>query len=214
MGKKVSPHSLRIGITRTWNSRWYAKRDYQDKFLQDLEIKKYLKKRYKNAGVSKIEIIRSAGKISVVLHAAKPGMIVGRGGEEIQQLSKDLKATFGEIFEANVQEIRKPEANAQLIADNIADQISRRFPYRRVVKMAVDKAKDSGVKGVKVIVSGRLNGVDIARKETYNHGTVPLHTLRANIDYATAEAPTMYGMIGIKVWVYHGLVFKNEKLGE
>ncbi len=211
MGKKVSPHSLRIGITRTWNSRWYAKRDFQDKFLQDLEIRKYLEANYKKAGLAKAEIVRSAGKISIIMHAAKPGMIVGRGGEEIQNLQKTLKQKFGEVFEVNVQEVRKPEANAQLIAQNIADQITRRFPYRRVCKMAVDKAKESGVKGVKVKVGGRLNGVDIARSETYSAGTVPLHTLRANIDYATSEASTMYGVIGVKVWVYHGLVFKKNK---
>ena len=212
MGKKVSPHSLRIGITRTWNSRWYAKRGFQEKFLQDLEIRKYLKSKYQKAGISNIEIVRSAGSVSVVIHAAKPGMIVGRGGEEIQSLQKALKQKFNELFDVTVQEVRRPETNAQLIADSIADQVSRRFPYRRVCKMAVEKAKEAGVKGIKIVISGRLNGVDIARSETYNAGTVPLHTLRANIDYARSEAPTMYGIIGVKVWTYHGLVFKNKNL--
>lgn len=214
MGKKVSPHSLRIGITRTWNSRWYAKRGFQEKFLQDLEIRKFLEKKYAKAGVAKVEIVRSSGKINTIIHAAKPGMIVGRGGEEIKTLQKNLTQTFKDVFEVNVQEIRKPEANAQLIAENIADQITRRFPYRRVCKMAVEKAKESGVKGVKIKVGGRLNGVDIARSETYNAGTVPLHTLRADIDYATCEADTMYGVIGVKVWIYRGLVFKNKKLND
>lgn len=214
MGKKVSPISLRIGITRTWDSRWFSKKDYQTKFLQDLEIRKFLKSHCVKAGVSKVEIVRNTGKIEIVIHAAKPGMIVGRGGEEISALQKLLRDKYNEMFAVTVQEIRKPEADAELIAQNIADQVERRFPYRRVCKMAVEKARESGAKGVKVLISGRLNGVDIARKETYLEGTVPLHTLRADIDYATAEANTMYGVIGIKVWVYRGLVFKNKSLND
>jgi len=214
MGKKVSPHSLRIGITRSWDSKWYDKKEYREKFLQDLKIREYLEKEMKSAGVAKIEILRSSGKIIVNISAAKPGVIIGRGGESIGELSKKLKERFGGVFEINVVEVQKPDANAKLIADSIAEQVERRFPYRRVVKAAVDRAKEAGAKGVKVIVSGRLNGVDIARKETYNHGTVPLHTLRANIDYATATAVTTYGSIGIKVWIYNGLVFKNDALNE
>lgn len=212
MGKKVNPHSLRIGITRSWDSKWYAKRDYKNQFLQDIKIRKYLEEQCAKAGVARVEITRSAGKVTTTVHAARPGIIIGRGGEEITKLEKRLKQKFQGDFEVKVQEVRKPEANAQLIALNIAEQIERRFPYRRVTKMAVEKAKEAGVKGVKVMVSGRLNGVDIARQEIYSHGTVPLHTLRANIDYATAEADTMYGVIGIKVWTYHGLVFKNQEL--
>lgn len=214
MGKKVSPISLRIGITRTWNSRWFSKKDYQAKFLQDLAIRKHLKAELAKAGISKIEIVRNTGKIEVVIHAAKPGMIVGRGGEDIQTLQKKLNVKFTENFAVTVQEVRKPEADAELIAQNIADQVERRFPYRRVCKMAIEKAREGGVKGVKVLISGRLNGVDIARKETYIEGTVPLHTLRADIDYATSEANTMYGVIGIKVWVYRGLVFKNKSMND
>lgn len=214
MGKKVSPISLRMGITRTWDSKWFSQKDFQAKFLQDLEIKKFLKATVGKAGVSKIEIIRNTGKIEIIIHAAKPGMIVGRGGEEIQALQKTLNHKFGENFAVNVQEIRKPEADAELIAQNIADQVERRFPYRRVCKMALEKAKEGGVKGVKVVISGRLNGVDIARRETYIEGTVPLHTLRADIDYAASEANTMYGVIGIKVWIYRGLVFKNKSLND
>jgi len=212
MGKKVSPISLRLGITRTWESRWFSKRDFKQRFLQDLEIRKFLEKELAPAGVSKVEIERSADKVRVLVFAAKPGVIVGRGGENIGQLTKTLGQKFNEVFDISVQEVRKPDADASLIAQNIADQVSRRFPYRRVVKMAVQRAEEAGVKGIKVIVSGRLNGVDIARKEKYGAGTVPLHTLRAKIDYATAKAPTMYGTIGVKVWVYHGLVFKNENL--
>ena len=213
MGKKVSPHSLRIGITRSWDSKWYAKGDtYKDQFLQDLKIRDFLRQKCQKAGVAKVEIVRSAGKVTTIVHAARPGIIIGRGGEDITKLEKTLKVKFKGDFEVKVQEVRKPEANAQLIANNVVEQIEKRFPYRRVVKMAVEKAKESGVKGVKVMASGRLNGVDIARQESYSHGTVPLHTLRANIDYATAEADTMYGVIGIKVWTYHGLVFKNQDL--
>lgn len=214
MGKKVSPISLRMGITRSWDSKWYAGRDFKKKFLEDLEIRKFLEEKLRSAGIAKIEIDRNADKIALAIHAAKPGIIVGRGGENIGVLQKELKNRFGEDFSINVQEVRKPEANAKLVAEDIADQISRRFPYRRVVKMAVDKAKEARVQGIKVIVGGRLNGVDIARSETYTHGRVPLHTLRADIDYFHAEADTMYGVIGVKVWVYNGLVFKNQALNQ
>lgn len=214
MGKKVSPISLRMGITRSWDSKWYAGRDFKKKFLEDLEIRKFLEVKLKSAGIAKIEIDRNADKIALAIHTAKPGIIVGRGGENIGVLQKELKNKFGEDFTINVQEVRKPETNAKLVAEDIADQISRRFPYRRVVKMAVDKAKEARVQGIKVIVGGRLNGVDIARSETYSHGRVPLHTLRADIDYFHAEADTMYGVIGVKVWVYNGLVFKNKALNQ
>lgn len=214
MGKKVSPHALRLGITRSWDSKWFAKRDFKEKFLQDIEIRRFLENLLKEAALSKVEINRSAGKISVILHSAKPGIIVGRGGENIGKIQKQLRDRFQDNFEVRVQEVRKPDANAQLIADHVAGQITRRFPYRRVIKMAVDKAKENGVKGIRVRVSGRLNGVDIARTEAFSHGTVPLHTLRANVDYATAKAPTTFGIIGVKVWVYHGLVFKNQHLNE
>ncbi len=215
MGKKVSPLALRIGIIKTWDSKWYAGRDFKEKFLQDVAIRRFLEKHLESAGISRIEIQRSAGKISVVIHAAKPGLVIGRGGDAIGELSKKLSRDFGrEAFNLSVQEVRKPDADGKLIAASVAAQISKRFPYRRVVKMAVDRAKDAGVKGVKIGVSGRLNGVDISRSESYNFGTVPLHTLRADIDYATATAHTTYGAIGVKVWVYHGLVFKNEALKE
>ncbi|MCF7917668.1 30S ribosomal protein S3 [Candidatus Gracilibacteria bacterium] len=214
MGKKVSPLSLRIGITRTWESKWYAKRDFKQKFLQDIAIRKYINEKLQKAGVARTEIHRSAAKVTVIVHAAKPGIIIGRGGEAIEELSKDLRKKFNDIFDVSVQEVRKPDANAQLIAQSIAEQITRRFPYRRVSKMSLERAKDAGVKGIKISVAGRLNGVDIARKETYSYGTVPLHTLRANIDYAVVKAWTTFGIIGVKVWVYHGLVFKNESMNE
>ena len=214
MGKKVSPHSIRIGITRGWDSIWFAKRGFKDKLIQDIKIRAYLQEKFKSAKVSKIEIKRDAKKAKVLLYTGKPGLIIGRGGDQIQELSKELSEKYNDKFDVSVQEIRKIDADAGIVAQSVAEQISRRFPYRRVVKMAIDRAKESGVKGIKIIVSGRLNGVDIARKETYNYGKVPLHTLRANIDYATAKAPTTYGIIGVKVWVYHGLVFKNKKMDQ
>ncbi len=215
MGKKVNPISLRMGITRTWDSQWYADpTKYKKHFLQDLEIKKFVAQKAEKAGVAKIEIHRHSDKIEVILHVAKPGMVIGRSGDEIRKIQDELSQKFGGRFDLTTKEVRKPDANAELIAKNIADQVTKRFPYRRVCKMAVENAKESGVKGIKILVSGRLNGVDIARKEVYNFGTVPLHTLRANIDYAASTAPTTYGQIGIKVWTYHGLVFKNKALNE
>ncbi len=214
MGKKVSPHSFRIGITRTWDSRWYAKRGYKDKLLHDIRVREYLFEKLKTAGVGRIEITRNADKTQIVVHAGKPGVIIGRGGENIGVVSKDLRVKFGGIYDLSVKEIGKPDGNAQLIAQSVSEQVAKRFPYRRVVKMAVERAKEAGVKGAKITVSGRLNGVDISRQETYGFGTVPLHTLRANIDYATARAETTYGTIGVKVWVYHGLVFKNQAMNE
>ena len=214
MGKKVSPHSIRIGITRKWDSTWFATgMDFKNKLMQDVKIRKYLTKKLVTASLAKVEIKRGGGKTSVILHSGKPGVIIGRSGENIENLSKELRLKFGDnTIAVQVQEVRKPDANAQLIADNIAEQVGRRFPYRRVCKMALERAQEAGVKGIKIKVGGRLNGVDIARSEMYTFGTVPLHTLRANIDYATATARTMYGAIGIKVWVYHGLVFKNQEL--
>ena len=212
MGKKVSPHSLRLGITRTWDSLWYDKRGYKNKFLQDIAIRKFLKEKCQTAGVSKICIHRSAIETEIIIHCSKPGLIIGRSGENIDVLKKVLDKQFDDAFKISVQEIRKPDADANIIAQSVAEQITKRFPYRRVAKMAIDRAKEGGVKGIRIKVGGRLNGVDIARSEMYSFGTVPLHTLRARIDYATARAETTYGTIGIKVWVYQGLVFKNEAL--
>lgn len=212
MGKKVSPISLRIGITRTWDSKWYAKRDYKKNLLQDLAIRKYIETTLAKAGIARIEIIRTTGKIILTIHTPKPGMIVGRGGEAIGELQRTLTNKFGELFDVKVQEVHKPDMDAKLVAENIAEQIEKRFPYRRVAKMALEKAIECGAKGIKIKIGGRLNGVDIARSETYSLGTVPLHTLRANIEYSHSEANTTYGVIGVKVWVYTGLVFKNQSL--
>lgn len=212
MGKKISPHAFRLGITRTWDSVWYKKRSYKQNFLEDLKIRAYLEGELKGAQISRITILRKSDKVIVQVTSAKPGVIVGRGGENIQKLQGALKKQFGHNFEINVQEIRKPDADAQLVANNMAEQVEKRFPYRRVAKIALEKAKESNAQGIKIMVAGRLNGVDIARKEIFSQGKIPLHTLRADIDYATAEANTMYGVIGIKVWIYKGLVFKNKAL--
>ena len=212
MGRKVSPHSLRIGITRKWDSTWYAdNRNFKKFLLQDFAIRKFLNEKLAEMHVSKIEIKRTAQKTEVIIHSGKPGLIIGRSGENIKKLNEELSKKFEDRFEVTLQEIFKPDSNAQLIATDVAAQIEKRFPFRRVCKMMISKAKESGIEGIKIKVAGRLNGVDIARSETYTEGTVPLHTLRANIDYARAEANTTYGIIGIKVWTYHGLVFKENK---
>lgn len=211
MGKKVSPYSFRLGITTDWKSKWFSRRNFKDNLLQDIAIRKHLNKKLEKASVADILIERNSKEVNVIIHSAKPGMVVGRGGEAIGLLQKELKGLFSNSFTVTVQEIRNPDADAALVAKSVAEQIERRFPFRRVCKMAVDKAKESKLKGIKIRVAGRLNGVDIARSETYNYGTVPLHTLRADIDYARAEANTTYGVIGIKVWTYKGLVFKSNK---
>ncbi len=215
MGKKVSPISIRVGITRKWDSTWYSdNKGFKDKLLQDIAIRKFLTKKFaRKAALSKVEINRGGGKIAVIVHTGKPGVIIGRSGENIENLNKELREKFGDkTIIVSVQEVRKADGDAQIIADSVAEQIERRFPFRRVCKMALDRAKDAGLKGMKIQISGRLNGVDIARREIYSFGTVPLHTLRAKINYATARANTTYGVIGIKVWTYHGLVFKNDIL--
>ena len=217
MGKKVSPISIRVGITRKWDSTWYSNnKDFKGKLLQDIAIRKFLTKKFaRKAALSKVAINRGGGKVSVVIHSGKPGVIIGRSGENIENLNKELRAKFGDkTINVSVQEVRKADGDAQIVADSVAEQIERRFPFRRVCKMALDRAKEAGLKGMKIQISGRLNGVDIARREIYSFGTVPLHTLRAKISYATARANTTYGVIGIKVWTYHGLVFKNDMLND
>ena len=217
MGKKVSPISFRIGITRKWDSTWYANnKDFKVKLLQDVAIRKFLTKKFsRKAALSKVEINRGGGKISIIIHTGKPGVIIGRSGENIENLNKELRAKFNEkTIGVSVQEVRQADGDPQIVADSVAEQIEKRFPFRRVCKMALDRAKEAGLKGMKIQVSGRLNGVDIARREIYSFGTVPLHTLRAKIGYATARADTTYGVIGVKVWTYHGLVFKNDMLND
>ena len=212
MGQKVNPKSLRLLITTGWSSKWYAgKKDYAKKFHADLELKKFLKTKLKNAGIVSIEIERSAKKIVANISAAKPGLIIGRQGVAIEDLKDSLRRKFNENIEVNIHEVAQPDLSAALLAESVATQIERRVAYRRAVKRGLQTAMNAGAKGVKIQVSGRLNGVEISRRETYKEGNIPLHTLRADIDYVAVRANTTYGVIGIKVWVYRGLVFKKKK---
>lgn len=212
MGQKVNPKSLRIGIINTWDSKWFAnKRDFAKLFHADLELKRLIKERLKNAAITHIEIERSAKKVTVHVHAAKPGLIIGRQGVMIEDLKDFLKRKFNQNIEVNIHEVSEPDLSARLIGEMIAAQIERRIAYRRAVKLGLQKAIEAGAKGAKVQIAGRLNGVEIARREYFKEGNIPLHTLRANIDYARVDANTTYGVIGIKVWVYKGMVFKQKK---
>ena len=213
MGQKVNPKSLRIGIIKTWDSKWFATRkNYAKRFHADLALKRFISKKLQSAGVTKIEIERSAKKVVVNIHAAKPGLIIGRQGVAIEDLRDELNRKFNENFEVNIIEIPDPDLSAHLIGELVANQIEKRIAYRRGVKMALQKAMEAGAIGVKIQVAGRLNGVEIARREYFKEGNIPLHTLRANIDYAHINANTTYGVIGIKVWIYKGLVFKKDEL--
>jgi small subunit ribosomal protein S3 len=212
MGQKVNPKSLRLGIIGTWDSKWYAdKKNYSKLFHQDLALKEVIHEKLKSAGVTKIEIQRSAKKVLVNIHAAKPGLIIGRQGIAIEDLRDMLSKKFNQNIDVNILEVQNPDKSAQLLGELVATQIEKRIAYRRAVKMALQKAMEAGAKGAKIQVSGRLNGVEISRREYFKEGNIPLHTLRADIDYAHVNANTTYGVIGIKVWVYKGLVFKNRE---
>ena len=212
MGSKVNPVGLRVGIIRTWDSTWYANPKAYGKMLaEDVKIRLFVRKKLNDSGVSKIELARSAKDITLNVHSAKPGVIIGRQGASVEDLKAALEKEFGHKFTINIKEIKKPELDAWLIGESIAMQIERRVSYRRAAKMAIKKAIDAGAKGVKIRMSGRLNGVEIARTEFYAEGQIPLHTFRADIDFALAEAQTTYGKIGVKVWVNKGLVFNPQK---
>jgi small subunit ribosomal protein S3 len=212
MGQKANPIGLRVGIIRTWDSLWYAKGDYANKLHQDLKVRKLVKESLGNAGVSKIVIERSAKKIRIIIHAARPGMVIGKKGSDIEKLKQQVETLTANEASINIIEIRKPEIDACLIADNIAKQLEKRIAFRKAAKRAVQTAMRMGAKGIRVNVSGRLGGAEIARMEWYREGRVPLHTLRADIEYGTAEALTTYGIIGIKVWVYKGDVGSKDVL--
>lgn len=215
MGQKVNPKSLRIGIINSWPSRWFADRkDYAKKFHADIELKKFLRNKLKSAGVVNIEIERSAKKVVANISAAKPGLIIGRQGVAIEDLRDILSRKFNENIEVNIHEVPEPDLSAALIAEVVVQQIEKRVAYRRAVKMGIKKAIDAGAQGVKIQVSGRLNGVEISRSEIYKEGNIPLHTLRADIDYVQMPANTTYGVIGVKVWIYRGLIFKSKKSGK
>jgi len=211
MGQKVNPNILRIGIIRSWDSKWYAdKRTYSKLLLQDLEIQKIIEKKLADASISKIEIHRTANRVIVTIHSAKPGLIIGRQGAGIEALKDELQKKFREEFNLSIKEIQRPMLDAHLLADSVAKQIEKRVAYRRASKMAVDKAMEAGAIGVKVLCAGRLNGVEISRSEFFAKGKIPLHTLRADIDYAMVHAMTAYGTIGVKVWIYKGDIFKKK----
>lgn len=207
MGQKVNPRGIRIGITDTWRSRWFATKTFAKSIGEDLQLRKHVKKKLSSAGISKIEIERTAAKIRVNISTAKPGLVIGKKGKDIEDLRRDLKKLASKEVVLNILETKKPDADAQLIADGIAFQLERRISPKRAMKEAVSKAMKAGAEGVKVRVSGRLNGAEIARTEGYREGRVPLHTLRADIDYATGEAKTTYGIIGVKIWVFKGEKF-------
>lgn len=211
MGQKTHPIGIRLGITRTWDSRWYLKKGYADQLLEDLAIKKEIKTKLFHAGVSKIEIERAGQKIRVIIHTARPGIIIGKKGSEVEKLRKDLELMSGKQAMVDIKEIRKPEVDAQLVAENIALQLEKRVAFRRAMKKAVASALRFGAQGIKITCSGRLAGAEIARTEWYREGRVPLHTFRADIHYGFAQAKTTYGIIGVKVWVYTGDVLPEVR---
>lgn len=215
MGQKVHPIGFRIGVIRTWDSRWYAKgKQYQINFNEDFKLRKFIKDKLKHAGVAKIEIERAANKVKIIISTARPGVVIGKKGTGIDALKAEIQAlTTNEVF-VNIQEVRKPDLDAQLVAENIALQLEKRISWRRALKKALAAAVKGGVRGIKVRVSGRLDGAEIARSEWYNEKSVPLHTLRADIDYGTAEALTTYGLIGLKVWIYRGDVYSAREMEE
>ncbi len=212
MGQKVNPHGLRVGVIKDWDSRWYAEgRDFADNLVEDYNIRKFLKKKLEPAGISKIEIERTADRVRVIIYTAKPGVVIGRGGSEIDKLKAEVqKYTKNKLF-VDIKEIKRPDRDAQLVAESIAQQLENRASFRRALKQAMQRTMKAGALGIKAAVSGRLGGADIARSEFYSEGTIPLQTLRADIDYGFAEADTTYGKLGIKVWIYKGEVLPEKK---
>lgn len=211
MGQKVNPHGLRLGIIKTWDAKWYADKDYAANLHEDLKLRKYIKAKLFTSGISKIEIERAANRVKINIHTAKPGMVIGRGGSGIEALKAGLKKLSDKHIDINIVEVKQVELDATLVAENIAAQLERRIAFRRAMKQSVTRTMRMGAKGIKVMVGGRLGGAEIARSESYREGSIPLHTLRADIDYGTAEAHTTYGRIGVKVWIYKGEVLPEAK---
>jgi len=211
VGQKVHPYGFRLGVNRTWRSRWFARKDYGGLLHEDLRLKAMLKNKFAHAGVSRIDVERAANKLTVIIFTSRPGIIVGKKGSEIEKLKKELQLVTGRDVNLKIQEINKPELDSQLVAEGIAQQLEKRIAFRRAMRRAVDGTLRFGAKGIKVRISGRLNGAEIARTEWYLSGQLPLHTLRADIDYGFAEASTTYGVIGIKVWIYKGEVFEMQR---
>ena len=211
MGQKVNPHGLRVGVIKDWDSRWFAnKAAFGDTLVEDYNVRNFIKKSLKDAGVPKVEIERFAGKVRIHVYCAKPGIVIGRGGENIEKLRLSVEKMMGKSVYINIVEVKQPDLDSTLVAENIAAQLENRVSYRRAMKQAIGRAMKLGAKGIKVRVSGRLAGAEIARSETYHEGTIPLQTIRADIDYGFAEAHTTYGRLGIKVWIYKGEILKGE----
>ena len=211
MGQKVNPHGMRVGIIKDWDSRWFApKASYGDTLVEDYKVREFIKKSLKAAGVPKIEIERFNDKVRINVHCAKPGIVIGKGGENIEKVRKEVEKLIGKTVYINIVEVKSPDMDAQLVAENIAQQLENRESYRRALKQAIGRAMKLGAKGIKVKAGGRLAGAEIARSESYHEGTIPLQTLRADIDYGFAEAHTTYGRLGIKVWIYKGEILKGE----
>lgn len=211
MGQKVNPHGLRVGVIKDWDSRWFAnKADFGDTLVEDFNVRKFIKKNLYAAGVPKIEIERFADKVRIHIHCAKPGIVIGRGGAEIEKLRANVEKMIGKSVAINIVEVKQPDINAQLVAEKIAHDLEDRISFRSAMKQSIGRAMKLGAKGIKVRCGGRLGGAEIARAETYHEGTIPLQTIRADIDYGTAEAHTTYGRIGVKVWIYRGEVLKGE----
>ena len=210
MGQKVNPHGLRVGVIKEWDSRWYAESDFADYLVEDYNIRKYLKKKLYSAGVSKIEIERASDRIRVIIHTAKPGVIIGKGGAEIEVTKAELSKMTDKKVLIDIKEIKRPDKDAQLVAENIAQQLENRVSFRRAMKSCMGRTMKSGALGIKAACAGRLGGADIARTEFYSEGTIPLQTLRADIDYGFAEADTTYGKVGVKVWIYKGEILPTK----
>ena len=213
MGQKVNPHGIRLGIVKTWDAKWYADKDFATNLHEDIKIRKAIKtdKQLASAGVSRIEIERSEKRLKLTIHTAKPGMVIGRGGAGIEDIKNKLKKLTDKKVDINIMEIRQPDLDALLVAENIASQLERRIAFRRAMKQSVGRTMRLGAKGIKIACSGRLGGAEIARSESYREGSIPLHTLRADIDYGFAEANTTYGRIGIKVWIFKGEILPDKK---
>ncbi len=215
MGQKVNPHGLRVGVIKDWDSKWIAgKKDFGNQLVEDYNIRKFVKKACYDAGIAKIVIERKQNKVFVTIHAAKPGIIIGRQGAEIDKLKKQLEKISKEAVNINIMEVKQPDTNAQLVAENIAAQLEKRISFRRAMKQVMGRAMRMGIKGIKTSVAGRVGGAEIARTEQYHEGTIPLQTLRADIDYGFAEAMTTYGILGVKVWIYKGEVLHESKRAE
>ena len=215
MGQKVNPHGLRVGIIKDWDSKWYADGEFADFLVEDYNIREYLKKKLYSAGISKIEIERASDRVKVIIYTAKPGVVIGKGGAEIEVTKKELSKLTNKKVLVDIKEIKRPDKDAQLVAENIAQQLENRVSFRRAMKSCMGRTMKAGAEGIKAAVSGRLGGADIARSEVYSEGTIPLQTLRADIDYGFAEADTTYGKLGVKVWIYKGEVLptKSNKEG-